>query len=117
MGVFVIISIVHVSLLVYGLGLGQGQSGVAIERISNRVAFFVDHSREILELFSGLMKQEFPIGETPKQATAFINRFMEVKGEFSQSDFRVPGWMYPITTSWSAKIVCFILKKLEEPLL
>ena len=66
------------------------QSGVAIERISNRAAFPISHSREILELFPGSMKQEFPTGETPKQPAIFIIRFMEVKCEFPQSDFRVP---------------------------
>jgi len=41
------------------------QSAVAIKRISNRAAFPVGHSREILELLSYSMKQEFPIGEPP----------------------------------------------------
>ena len=63
------------------------------------------------------MKQEFPIGKIPKQAVTFISRFMEVKGKFSQSDFRAPGWVYSTTTSWWAKMVCFVLKKLEKSLL
>jgi len=72
--------------------LVKAQSGVAIGRISNRAAFHVGHSREILELLPGSMKQEFPTWETPKQAATFISKFMEVKGEFSQSDFRTPRW-------------------------
>ena len=97
--------------------LVREQSGVAIRRISNRAAFPVGHSRKILEILSSSMKQEFPTGETPKEAASFINRFMEVKGEFSQSDFRVLGWVYLTIASWWAKMVCFVLKQLEEPLL
>ena len=46
--------------------LVRAQSGVTIERISNRAAFPVGHSREILELLLSSMKQEFPTCETPK---------------------------------------------------
>ena len=70
--------------------LVRTQSDIAIERISNHAAFSASHSREILALFSGSMK-EFPTGEIPKQATTFINRFMEVKSELPQSEFRAPG--------------------------
>ena len=62
--------------------LVKAQSDVAIGRISNHVAFPVGYSREILELLSGSMKQEFLTCETPKQAATFISRFMVVKGEF-----------------------------------
>ena len=60
----------------------KAQSGVAIRGISNRAAFLICHSREILELLLGSMKQEIPTGETFKKAATFISRFMEVKGEF-----------------------------------
>ena len=68
--------------------LVKAQSGIVIGRISNHAAFPVGHSREILKLLPGSMKQEFPIGESPKKTTTFISRFMEVKGEFSHSDFQ-----------------------------
>jgi len=79
--------------------LVKAQPGDAIERISNLAAFSIGHSREILELLSGSMKQEFPTCETPKQAATFISRFMKVMGEFSQCDFRAPGSVYSTTTS------------------
>ena len=63
------------------------QSGVAIRRISNRAAFLIGHSKEILELLPGSMKYEFLTGETPKKAATFISGFMEVKGEFPQFKF------------------------------
>jgi len=63
------------------------------------------------------MKREFPTGETPKQAATFISQFMKVKSEFTQSDFRMPWWVYSMTTSWWAKLVSFVLKELQEPLL
>ena len=78
--------------------LVKKQWGVSIGRISNRVAFPDGLSREILELLPSSMKQEFPTSGTPKQAATFISRFMKVKGEFPQSDFWVPGWMYSTTT-------------------
>ena len=46
----------------------------------------------------------------------FISRFMEVKGEFPQSDLRAPEWVHSTTSLW-VKMVCFVLKELEEPLL
>ena len=95
----------------------MAQSSITIERVSNRVSFPAGHSKEILALFSGSMKQEFPMGETPKQAATFISRFMKVKCEFPQSDFRAPGWVCSTTTSWWAKMVSFVLRELEEPLL
>ena len=53
--------------------LVRAQMGVAIGRISNRAAFPVGHNKEIPELLPSSMKQEFPTGETPKQATTFIS--------------------------------------------
>ena len=47
----------------------------------------------------------------------FISRSMKVKDEFSLSDFQAPSWVHSTTTSWWTKMVCFVLKKLEEPLL
>ena len=75
----------------------KAQLVVAIGRISIRVAFPVGDSREILELLSGSRKQKFLTGKTPKQAVTFISWFMEVKGEFSQSNFQGPGWVYSTT--------------------
>ena len=61
--------------------------GITIGKISNHVDFPVDHSREILELLQGSMKQEFPIGETPKQVVTFISQFIEVKVNFPSLTF------------------------------
>ena len=60
----------------------KSQPGVAIGKISNGVAFTISQCREILELLPGLKRREYPPNETPKQATTFISRFMDVKGEF-----------------------------------
>ena len=90
----------------------RAQSGVTIGGISNRAAFLVGHSREILALFSGSMKQEFLTGEVPKQAATFISRFMEVKGEFPPSDFQAHGWVLSTTTSWLVKMIYFVLEEL-----
>ena len=56
------------------------------------------------------------MGETPKQVVTFISRFMKVKSEFPQSDFRALGWVYSTTTSWWTRF-SFVLRELEGPLL
>ena len=61
------------------------------------------------------MRQEFPTGETPKQASTFISTFIKVKDDFSKSDFRVPGWVHSSNTTWWARIVRFVLRELKEP--
>ena len=95
--------------------LVRAQSGITIGTISNRVAFPVGHSREVLTLFPGSLKQKFPTSETPKQVATFISRFMEVKGEFPQSNFQTPVWVYSMMTAWWMKMFSFILEELEEP--
>ena len=117
MKVSIVIPAIHVSSPVYGLKFGQGTVRFVIGRISNHAAFPIGHSREILELLLGLMKQEFLTCEPPKDAATFISRFMKMKGEFPQSDFRAPRWVYSTVTSWWVKMVYFVLKELEEPLL
>jgi len=42
---------------------------------------------------------------------------MEVKGEFPLFDFQTSGWVYSTKNTWGAKMVNFVFKELEEPLL
>jgi len=75
-----------------------------IRRVFNSVAFPIGHGRDILELLPGPKRQEFPTSETPKQVITFISRFMQVKGEFPETNFRMPGWVHSLKITWWAKM-------------
>jgi len=62
--------------------LTKVQSGVAIGKISNHAAFPASHSRDVVGLLSGLLRPEYPTGETPIQVNTLINQFMIAKGGF-----------------------------------
>lgn len=73
--------------------------------------------RNFVGLHPGLVRQEFPTGETPKQANLFINKFMRVRGEFPAGEFRTGGWMHRSThTHWWSRMVEYVLTKLQLPL-
>ena len=67
--------------------LTKEQSGVSLRRISHQTIVLVDHDRNVVELLSGSLKAEYPVGETPHQAAIFINQFMTVKGDFPKDVF------------------------------
>jgi len=73
--------------------LTKSQQGVSIGKITNRGAVLVDSGWDITRLSPGLVKHEYPRGETPKWTNSFINRFMAVKGDFPPSEFRAMGWV------------------------
>ena len=50
------------------------------------------HGREVFGLFPGLLRSEYPVGETPQLGTTFINQFMKVRGDFPV-DFRPLEWV------------------------
>ena len=45
----------------------------------------------MIELLPGLVRHEYPRGETPKHANSFISQFMAAKGEFPPSEFWAMG--------------------------
>ena len=76
------------------------QSGVSLRKLGNNVAFPAGHGRDVVELHLGLMRMEYPTGETPQQAATFINQFMVVKVDFLKSEFRALGWIHSSEKSW-----------------
>ena len=51
-------------------------------------------SKCISGLLPGLIKQEFPVGETLKSGQTFISKFEAAGGEFPATDFRPLGWVH-----------------------
>jgi len=45
------------------------------------------HGRDVFALHPGLVRAEYPTGETPQLAATFINQFLKVRGDFL-ADFR-----------------------------
>ena len=99
------------------LDLVKSQQGVFIGRITNRGAIPPGSGREIIGLFPGLMRHEYPRGETPKQANSFISWFMSSKGEFTSFEFQTIGWVHSLQRTWWTRIVKYITEQLWKPLL
>ena len=70
-----------------------------------------------MSLLSGSLEVEYPAGETPHQASMFINQFMNVKGDFPLGEFRALGWVHSSDKYWWSKMVGFILEDLKDELL
>ena len=70
------------------------------------------HGKEVFGLFPGLLRSEYPVGETPQLSTTFINQFMKVRGDFPV-DFRPLGWVHSSDKAWWGKMVGFVLAELE----
>ena len=56
---------------------------VTLGKKSVREAFAVGHGRDVLGLHPGLVRAEYPMGETPQLAATFIKQFLDVRGDFS----------------------------------
>ena len=82
-----ILFVVDVNSMTDGLGSNQVTAGCINWKITNRGAIPIDSGRDITGLSPGLVRHEYPKGETSKQVNFFINRFMAVKGGFPPSEF------------------------------
>ena len=71
------------------------------------------HEKDIFGLFSGLVRAEYPKGETPQLAATFINQFLKVRGDFL-ADFHPLGWVHSIDKSWWGRMVGFVLAELGD---
>ena len=86
----------------------KSQQGVSIQKITNRGAVPTGNGRDIIKLFSGLVRHEYPRSETPKQANSFTNRFMAVKGDFSPFEFRAMEWIHSSLKICWTRMVSYI---------
>ena len=73
--------------------------GVTLGKIGAREAFAVSHGRDVLGLQPGLVRAEYPIGETLQLATTFIRQFLDVMGDFPP-EFHAIGWVHSTDKTW-----------------
>ena len=71
--------------------LPEEQSEVCLGQIFHHMVIPVDHDKNVVGLLPGSLGAEYPIGETLPQASIFINKFMDVKGDFLKGEFRALG--------------------------
>ena len=74
-------------------------SGVSLGRLGAKEVYSAGHGKDIFGLFSGLIRPEYPKGETPQLGATFINQFLKVSGDFPV-DFRPLGWVHFTDKSW-----------------
>ena len=91
--------------------LTRSVSGVSLGILGAKGTHSGGHGKEVFGLFPGLVRPEYPRGETPRLGTTFINQFMKVRGDFP-IDFRSLGWVHSSDRSWWGKMVGFVLVEL-----
>jgi len=91
--------------------LSRFVSGVSLGRPGAKEIHSAGHGKEVFGLFPGLVRSEYPRGETPQLGTTFINQFMKVRGHFPV-DFRPLGWVHSSNRSWWGRMVGFVLVEL-----
>ena len=75
--------------------LSRFVSGVSLGRLGAKEIHSTGYGKEVFGLFSGLVRSEYPRGETPKLGTTFINQFMKVRGVFPSTFVRSGGFILP----------------------
>ena len=81
-----------------------------------REAYTIGHGRDVLGLQPGLVKAEYPTGETPQLAATFIKQFLNVRGDFPLK-FYVTGWVHSTDKNWWGRMVGFALAEFRDLLL
>jgi len=109
------VSLVLSSTYVCSLHDGVGSFPVCLRHVSRQLgakdAYPASHEKDIFDLFAGLVRPEYPKGETPRLAATFINQFLKVRGDFPV-DFRPLGWVHSTDKSWWGRMVGFVLVEL-----
>ena len=67
--------------------LTEEQSKASLGQIYQHTIVPVDHDKNVVGLLPCSLEVEYPTGETPHQASMFINQFMDVKGDFPPGEF------------------------------
>ena len=70
----------------------------------------------MLGLQPGLVRTEYPTGETPKLGATFIKQFLDVGGDFPP-EFRATSWVHSTNKNWWCRMVGFVLAELGYLLL
>jgi len=73
--------------------------GVSLGRLGAKEAYPAGHGKDVFNLFSKLVRPEYPKRETPQLAAPFINQFLKIMGDFPV-DFRPLGWVHSTDKLW-----------------
>jgi len=84
---------------------------VSLGKLGAKDAYPAGHGNDVFGLFSGLVRPEYPKGETPQLAATFINQFLKVRSDFL-INFRPLGWVHSTDMLWWGRMVGFVLVKL-----
>jgi len=79
--------------------LSQSISSVSFGKLGAKEAYPTGHGKDVFGLYPGLVRVEYPKGETPQLTTTFINQFLKVRGDFP-TDIRPLGWVHSTDKSW-----------------
>ena len=109
--VFLVLSSTYIPSSCDGLGSSQFVSNVSLGRLSAKEVYSAGHGKDVFGLFPGLVRPEYPKGETPQLGATFINQFLKVRGDFLV-DFRPLGWVHSSKKSWWGRMIGFVLVKL-----
>ena len=93
--------------------LSKSISGMSLDKLGMNEANAADHERDVFGLHPGLVKAEYPTGETPQLAATFINQFLKVRDDLP-TDFRPLRWVHSSDKSWWGKMAGFVLTELED---
>jgi len=93
--------------------LSQSISGASLGKLGVKEAYAAGDEKDVFGLYPGLVRAEYPKGETLQLATTFINQFLKVRGDFS-TDFRPFEWVHSTDKSWWGRMVGFVLAELGD---
>lgn len=96
--------------------LTKPQDGVLLEGFGTTSAFSTNTCRQVTGLLLGSLKKKYPIGETLRISSTFLNFFATVHGEFPCQEFRPLGWIHCLEKAWWFILTAFILNKFESQL-
>ena len=85
--------------------------GVSLDRLGAKKVYSAGHGKDVFGLFLGLVRPEYPKGETSQLGATFINQFLKVRGDFPV-DFGPLGWVHSTDKSWWGRMVGFVLVEL-----
>jgi len=91
-------------------------SGVSLGKIGLHEAYTVGHGRCVLGLHPGLVRTEYPKGETPL-AWNHLHQIIPRDGGDFPSKFCTTGWIHFTDKHWWCKMVRFVLAELGDLLL
>ena len=77
-------------------------------KIGAHEAYTIGNGRNMLGLQPGLVKAEYPMGQTLLLAATFIKKLLDVRGDVPL-EFCSASWVHSTNTNWWGKMVEFAM--------